>query len=311
MSNQVDWEKYQWKDTDSLEEKQRKASEVMSALDADIKKMEPLPWESGIQSEDLPVFKDSRIHLYKGSEIDDRYDEIKTLYGDGMTTGFEAVDELFTFLPEHLYLLSAETHVGKTTFALNMCGKASTLGHSVLFASLEQGIFIAPRIKTILGGPIPETFSLLDTTQLVNIDELAGFIKTMEIKPALLCIDHIHFIKKKGNNPNIDIEEMVVDMKNMAKDLRIPILLIAHLRKLSDTKPPTPNDIKDSVALSQVPDVTMILHREKRDPEDENNNNDLLKPRGKLYVYKNRVTGKTGTLNFSLLPTGEFVFDFG
>jgi hypothetical protein len=55
----------------------------------------------------------------------------------------------------------------------------------------------------------------------------------------------------------------------------------------------------------------MILHREKRDPEDENNNNDLLKPRGKLYVYKNRVTGKTGTLNFSLLPTGEFVFDFG
>jgi replicative DNA helicase len=104
---------------------------------------------------------------------------------------------------------------------------------------------------------------------------------------------------------------MVVDMKNMAKDLRIPVLLIAHLRKLSDTKPPTPNDIKDSVALSQVPDVTMILHREKRDPEDENNNNDLLKPRGKLYVYKNRVTGKTGTLNFSLLPTGEFVFDFG
>ena len=253
--------------------------------------------------------KEESYSIYTGEKVIQEYNALLTNYGVGLTTGFTALDAYFNFVPEQLYLLSAPTHQGKTTFALNLAARIATYGDDVLFCSLEQGIFIAPRVTSIIDGPFPDSLSILTSTKMLTIEDLTKAILAIPKKPRLIFVDHLHFIQKEGRGATEDIDAMILKLQNMAKVLHLPIFVIAHVRKLNADRAPELDDLRDSSSLSQVPSVVMLLYRRKNhDIKSMQENQSYLKSNGVLLIAKNRLQGKTGVVSFVLKNTGEFVF---
>lgn len=267
-------------------------------------------WNSIYRAElrNHPANEDNFIQILSGDEVFSEYDKLQKLYGEGVSTGFNVLDEYFTFLPEQLYLFSAPTHQGKTTLALNIAGRVATFGENVLFCSLEQGVFIEPRVESILSGPFPSSLSLLVTSKMLMIDDLTLAISRLKSLPRLVVVDHIHFLKKKGKGATEDIDEIITNLQNMAKQLRVPVVIIAHTRKLNADRSPTLDDLRDSSSLSQVPSVVVLLHRSKNTDDQVVREKSYLSSYGSLIVAKNRIQGKTGMLPFLLKKSGEFSF---
>lgn len=241
------------------------------------------------------------ICVFTGDEALGELSRLNEKYGDGLTTGYEELDSMFTLIPQQLYLISAATHVGKTTLGLNICARVASMGEPVLFASLEQGVFIADRVKKMV-GQFPEKLSILTSNSMLGVKDLTDYIFSMEEKPKLVCIDHLHFIKKKGNKVTQDIDDMMAEIQNMAKKLEIPVIVIAHVRKLNEDKAPTLDDLRDSSSLSQIPSVVLFLHRPKNSGEELKKS--ILSECGFLIIAKNRIQGKTGILKFQLFDVG-------
>jgi hypothetical protein len=243
------------------------------------------------------------VNVYKGNEATKNYQDLMDKYGKGTETGFLALDNYFSFMPEQLYLLSSVTHQGKTTLAINIAARIAEMGHNVLFASLEQGIFIEPRVRSIIGGPVPEHLSILCSDQTVSVQTIIDFVEALAEKPKLIVVDHLHFIKKIKAEATEQIDDMIIRIQNMAKRLHIAVLVIAHVRKLNSDRPPELDDLRDSSSLSQVPSVVLLLYRKRAEGGGK-----YLEDKGILSIAKNRILGRTGTLNFVLEPSGKFMF---
>jgi hypothetical protein len=247
--------------------------------------------------------EDVELEVYKGHEITTAYKDLQTIFGQGLETGFMKIDRYFKFLPDQLYLLSSATHQGKTTLSLNMAARIASLGEPVMYFSLEQGLFIEPRIRSMIEGDIPEALTIVCSSQTVSIQKIIEHIDRLEKKPKLIVIDHLHFIKKKGNDTTDAIDNMIIDLSNMAKRLHVPVFVIAHVRKLNADRPPELDDLRDSSSLSQVPSVVMFLYR-KVEPTEAS----YLSKNGTLFIAKNRIQGITGIINFQLADSGKFIF---
>lgn len=259
-----------------------------------------------------PIFVDKvdqKLNIYTGAQAEELYDKKQTAYGGGISTGYPRLDEYFKFLPEQLYMLSAATHIGKTTFAVNMAANISRMGKNVLFASLEQGIYIVPRVKSVLGVKnMPLTFSILDSDGFPSVDDFIKMISGMDTKPDVLFLDHLHYFARGGNKASEEIDRIVVEIQVMAKKLQLPILLISHVRKLNGSKIPTMDDMKDSVSLSQIPAVVMLLHRGMTDPDLQITGQGIYEQEGILFINKNRIQGKTGSLKIRVEDSGIINF---
>lgn len=236
--------------------------------------------------------KPSKVNIFKGSLAVKRNSYLKAKFGGGVTTGYELLDGYFKFLPQQLYLLSAPTHHGKTMMSMNMCARIAKQGHKVLYASLEQGVFVSQFVENIVGSEYPESLWILDTSDMLSVEELLSGIKKLEDKPELLVVDHIHFLKKQGRGATEDIDEIILKLQNLAKELEMPVLAISHLRKLNADKAPEMDDLRDSSSLSQVPSVVMMIYRKKEDG--------LLTDFGTLILCKNRIQGKIGAFPFKI-----------
>jgi hypothetical protein len=241
--------------------------------------------------------------IYHGMEVSTEYARLEAKYGCGLYTGYDQLDFFFKFLPEQLYMISAQTHVGKSTFALNICARVASLGSDVLFCSLEQGIFIEPRVRSMLSGDFPEHLAVLTSDKMLTVAQLVQVIEQAKTKPQLICIDHIHFLKKTGRGATEDIDEIILGLQNMAKRLSVPVIVISHVRKLNNQQTPRMDDLKDSSSLSQVPAVVIVLSREVN--KGVSMYDSMLSNDGKVYIAKNRIQGRTGVRNFTLQPSGN------
>lgn len=240
-----------------------------------------------------------QIHIFSGNTLEQKFSELKSVWGNGLSTGYELLDEWFTLLPGQLYLISAETHFGKTTLAMNISARVAALGYRVLFCSLEQGLFIVPRISSILEGRIPDTFSMLDADKNITTEALIETVNDMPEKPQLIVIDHLHFMEKDMRNGTTSgIDKMMADVQNAAKNLQLPMIIIAHQRKLNGKEYPELDDLRDSSSLSQIPSVILQMSR-KRDEMGS------LEPTGIIHVNKNRIHGRQGRITFNLDPSGS------
>lgn len=250
------------------------------------------------------VEKASSAAIYKGAEALMRFEYLQEKYEGGLTTGYQELDDYFTFLPQQLYLLSAPTHHGKTLLSLNMAARIATFGKKVLFISLEQGSFVAQFVKSIVEGEYPENLWIMETSDMLSVEELLSCLELYGDKPDIIFLDHCHFLKKKGKSATEDLDEIILKLQNLAKKLEVPVVAIAHLRKLNGDKPPELDDLRDSSSLSQVPSLVMLLYREK-DPDMLNG---YLSNEGTLFIPKNRIQGKTGGLKFYIKQGGKIEF---
>jgi replicative DNA helicase len=214
----------------------------------------------------------------------------------GASTGFWDLDSLTGGLhPGELVVVGARTGMGKTSFAMSIAMHAAQ-AMPVKFFSLEMAKRqITPRalsfysevnLKRTLNAEIDEKDLQKQIAAAASLRELRLYmkfeanIKIQEIcadchafaarhGKGLVVIDHLHYLRTSDKNPenrNIELGKITHALKELAKKLDIPILLLSQLNRVVDratgSKKPRLSDLRDSGNIEQDADKVLFIHRE-------------------------------------------------
>lgn len=221
---------------------------------------------------------------------------------DGIRSGFDKLDGILRgFIGGELTILTGVSGHGKTTFLEAMLINMALDSEPVLFISLEENgrQILAKMFKQIkektLDPELAEYY--LRNMPLYLYDGEVADINVLEVvvKEAVangikfIAVDNIGFFSKRDTEEESQIS---IKLKLMARKYNVPILAVAHLRKLNNIdKIPTMDDIKGSSSTYQDADQFLCLWQDMTGAKAQKN--DVL-----LLIRKNRRYGTRGTVQF-------------
>lgn len=249
----------------------------------------------------------------------------------GVKTGFNKLDQLTSgFQKSDLIILAARPSMGKTALALNLARNAA------IDANVPTAVFSLEMSKEQLAMRMLCAEARVDSSRLrsgfftdedwnhltdaatllsgapIFIDDSAD-ISALEIRAktrrlkmdndiGLVIIDYIQLMKTRQSSERRDLEisEMSRSLKNLAKELEVPILALSQLnRKLEERSDKRPQlaDLRESGALEQDADVVAFIYRDEVYNKEETNPN---KGTAELILAKQR-NGPTGKVFLSFL----------
>ncbi len=253
----------------------------------------------------------------------------------GLSTGYEDVDRLITGLrPGEMIVIAARPSIGKTALALNMAASIAlgTPPHSVGVFSLEmpaqqlvlrllcsdariglsevrEGAMTTARWLELMAASqrLRDARMVIDDSGGIDILELKNKARRMkrDYGIAVLFIDYLQLIQVSGMNRNANRENEVARMsgsiKALAKELEIPIVVLAQLNRQAEQPGQRPRlaHLRESGAIEQDADVVALLHRDRDEQLDREK-----AQRGvaaELIVAKNR-NGETGLAHLVFRP---------
>ncbi len=259
--------------------------------------------------------------------------KIKKLYENpsskitGIDTGYIDLNQkTYGLQKSDLIIIAARPSMGKTTLAMNICENiAMSQNKPVLIFSLEMpSEQILIRIISSLSrvdqnkirtgklnnedwSKISSTINILEKKKNIFIDDSCTLTPT-EIRSrtrkihreykgiSLMMIDYLQLIKSSSylDNRNLEITDISRSLKSLAKELKIPIIALSQLNRLSEQridKRPINSDLRESGSIEQDADVIMFIYRD----EIYNNNTDM-KGIAEIIISKQR-NGPTGTIH--------------
>ncbi|MDP9127191.1 MAG: AAA family ATPase [Pseudomonadota bacterium] len=213
----------------------------------------------------------------------------------GVSSGIGRLDQMLGgFQPGFVYTIAGRPSMGKTAIGLTLAVNAAISGARVVFHSLEMDRtdIVARMIARLTGIPANrqraqvsmEEFNKIYQVQVqgeisqwpLYIDD-GSRLKLSQIRSRairqkrrfgldMLVIDYLGLMAPadQNMNRNYQIEEITTGLKALAKELKIPVLLLAQLNRqveLRDDKRPTLADRRDSGAVEQDSDVVMFIYR--------------------------------------------------
>lgn len=270
------------------------------------------------------LVKDRFVHVKE--ILHARFDEFSELHDAedkdvlrGVASGFHAVDNLLGgFKPTDFVVLAARPSMGKTAFALGIAQNAALkYGKSVGFLSLEMSKeqLVDRMFASLLGvdswklhkGKLTdEEFSRIGgvmdelSRAQIYIDDSVGS-SALEVRAKarrlqmehgldMLVIDYLQLMSAGGSsyggNRVQEISEISRGVKQLARELRIPIIALSQLSRAVELRPgkiPQLSDLRESGAIEQDADVVMMIYREDYYEEDSER-----KGIADIFVRKNR-----------------------
>ena len=261
----------------------------------------------------------------------DQIDELSRLHGaiGGVPTGFIDLDNLLTGLhPGELIVVGARPSMGKTSFAMNIASHASLKrGKSVAVFTLEMPREqIAMRMlcsdaqvdmQRVRKGTLTDKdwSSLANSVQSMAdapmyIDDTASMtVQQMKAKLrrtknlGLVIIDYLQLMESTSHSENrvTVISEITRQLKVMAKELNVPVILLSQLSRAVESrtdKRPMLSDLRESGSIEQDADIVLFLYREAYYNKESQRQNI-----SECIVAKNRH-GETGTVE--LIWDGQY-----
>lgn len=270
-----------------------------------------------------------------GDAICEAYDRIGKIAGPdkekylGARTGYKYLDTVTSGLNKSdLILIAARPGMGKTSFALNIATNVARRGDK------EVAIFSLEMSKEQLATRMLSTEALVDSHKLrsgfltsedwvrlatsagvlsglpMYFDDTAG-VTVQQIKAklrrmknlGLVVIDYLQLMTStlKTDNRVLVISEITRQLKIMAKELDIPVILLSQLSRGPESrndKRPMLSDLRESGSIEQDADIVMFLYRDAYYNKDSDTPN-----LSECIIAKNRH-GETGTVN--LVWDGQF-----
>jgi replicative DNA helicase len=247
--------------------------------------------------------------------------EIKKFKGEAdpyVKTGFKLYDNVYGGLrPSDLIILAARPGMGKTSFATKIALNAVKNNCPTFFISLEMSreqivnrcLALESGISSSKGLKHGLTQSEIEKhieicrrfaeypliiydkggSSLERIHQKASYMKKIHnIK--LLIVDYLQIISvnsQKYENRVQTVSEISAGLKNIAKDLNIPVIALSQLSRSVESradKTPLLSDLRDSGTIEQDADLVMFLYREEYYKKDDPNIEGLCQ----LLVKKNR-----------------------
>jgi replicative DNA helicase len=241
------------------------------------------------------------------AESFDRLDELhKSGAGiRGVPTGFADLDDALAGLQQsNLIILAARPGVGKTSLATNIAQYiAVNLKRPVGFFSLEmsreelvdrllvaQADIDAWKLKTgklseddftklsNAMGELAEAPLFIDDTPALSILEMRTKARRLQVENGvdLIVVDYLQLARSRQLENRVqEVSEISQGLKNLARELKVPIIAISQLSRAVETrggKKPQLSDLRESGSIEQDADVVMFLWRE----DDENVENFML-----------------------------------
>lgn len=230
----------------------------------------------------------------------DRLDELQKSGGElrGLPTGFADLDRMLAGLQKsNLIILAARPGTGKTAFAVNIAQYATIVAKKkVGIFSLEmsreelvdrllvgQADIDAWKLKTgrlsqedflkisDAMGVLAETKLFIDDTPGLSIYEMRTKARRlmMEQNIDLLVVDYLQLAHGQNRENRVqEVGEISQGLKNIARELKIPVLALAQLSRAVEQrgeKAPQLSDLRESGSIEQDADVVMFLYRKDDD----------------------------------------------
>lgn len=236
----------------------------------------------------------------------------------GISSGFHMLDYTSGgFGKGHLIVIAARPAIGKTSFACNIAANMARSDLVVPFFSIEMSeeeiterLMLSEaqvdRYQAVQNQSAAQ--AVIDIMYRINswklyIDDrgslsvgqvIATSYKIKQIEKRLDCvfIDYLQLMQTSGKseNRNQEIGAISRQLKQMAKGLKCPVIVLAQLNRAAEGRRPTVADLRDSGEIEQNADMVILLHREK-DTDTQTT----------VIVGKNRH-GKTGDIDFVWHP---------
>lgn len=248
----------------------------------------------------------------------------------GVCTGYPIFDQtLGGFKKGAIYYIGARTSMGKTTFLCNLINNihitnpdmqigffSLEMGHQLIALKLmcliadvkyddcedgelknEQRARLTHTITSSLEG---KNYLHIDDPDAITINNLCSRAKRMvqANKIEILFIDYLTRIvpRRIMNNKHNEVDSISKALQSLAKELDIPIVVLAQLNRQSTMrKDPTPTltDFRESGSIEEDADCAILLHRPSYyEP--------MNKPGiSQVIIAKNRIRGKLRKIEFS------------
>jgi replicative DNA helicase len=251
----------------------------------------------------------------------------------GLSTGFLKLDEMTGGLHAgELVILAARPSMGKTALALNIAqhvamhpdekqtvavfslemSRESLLTRMICAgARVDQQKFRAGYLNQDERRRLAKTASELVQAPLY-IDDTSGthmmdiHAKLRRLKAehglSLVVIDYLQLMSGRGRyeNRNQEISTISRGLKLLAKDLKVPMLVLSQLNRAPETRPgdhrPQLSDLRESGSIEQDADLVAFIFREEVYKQED----ERLKGLAELLVAKQR-NGPTGKVNLVFL----------
>lgn len=259
----------------------------------------------------------------------------------GVPSGFKTLDNiLLGFQNSDLVILAARPSLGKTALALNIA-KNAAVNYDIpvgIFSlemptrqiidrllasesSLDLWKIRTGRLNTQNGDfdKLSESLEKLSKAPIFIDDEASNTIlqiRTMarrlrlEHNLGMLIVDYLQLIKPRNANesPVQQVTEISRSLKQLAKELDIPIIALSQLSRAVEQRPnarPRLSDLRDSGSIEQDADVVMFIHREDRYKQQEDH---PRKNQADILIEKHR-NGQLGKSTLYFYPEKQIFMD--
>lgn len=226
----------------------------------------------------------------------------------GLPTGFSGIDQMTNGMhPGEMIVIAARPSMGKTALAMNIAEHvAIEAGKAVAVYSLEMSTqqlmqrllcslakvdlnkirngFIGKSDMTNLiqaTQKLAECKLFIDDTPGLSILELRAHARRLKDRQniELIVIDYLQLLRspsKRGQeNRQIEVAEISSGVKALAKELQIPIIVLAQLNRNPESRSgdskgrPRLSDLRESGSIEQDADLVGLLWREDYYADDD------------------------------------------
>lgn len=262
---------------------------------------------------ELGQFQKTRDFTHISDVLETTFERIEQLYASdgnitGVATGYGELDRMTSgFQKSDLIIVAARPSVGKTAFALNvaqnvavrsglpvaifslemskdqlvqrmLCAEAYIDGHKLRNGTLEDDDWpkLSMGVSTLSNSPI-----YIDDSPGITVPEIRSKLRRLKLEHGLgfVVIDYLQLIhgrRSSGENRQQEISEISRSLKQLARELEVPIVALAQLSRSVEQrqdKRPMLSDIRESGSIEQDADIVAFLYRDDYyDPETERQN---------------------------------------
>lgn len=248
----------------------------------------------------------------------------------GLATGFTDLDNMLTGLHGgELLLVAARPAMGKTAFVLNIAHDLAVMHNTpcALFSlemSKEQLVSRMIAIDAMVDSKnmklgnlsdddwdkvIESTEAIakaplyIDDNSAITISELRSRCRKLKQNHniGLIILDYLQLMSssRQVESRQQFISEVSRALKNIARELNIPVIALSQLSRAVDSRPdhkPVLSDLRESGAIEQDADVVMFIYRDEYyNPET------TTKPQTAEIIVAKQRSGETGSVDLRWL----------
>ncbi|KAG0506280.1 MAG: Replicative DNA helicase [Candidatus Udaeobacter sp.] len=223
----------------------------------------------------------------------------------GISTGFVEFDRMTSGLhPSEMVVIAARPSMGKTALAMNIAeyvaiNEKLAVGVFSLEMSSQQLVqrllcsrarvnlqrvrdgFLGERdfpSLTAAASKLAEAKMFIDDSASLSILELRAKARRLKAQHdvSLIIVDYLQLLRsttrRAQDNRQLEISEISAGLKALAKDLKIPVIVVAQLNRQPEQRTggkPRLSDLRESGSIEQDADLVGLLVRPELYEEDE------------------------------------------